>query len=79
MEANLLISLRNIGVRHWQKLAAASRLELASLFAVDPLVDGGRPETPELSYLNARNLPTKNHALKRARVDSKHGGSGMTV
>ena len=49
------------------------------LFAVDPLVDGGRPEAPELAYLNACNLPTKNHALKRARVDSKHGGSGMTV
>ena len=49
------------------------------LFAIDPLVDGGRPEAPELAYLNARNLPTKNHALKRARVDSKHGGSGMTV
>jgi hypothetical protein len=49
------------------------------LFAIDPLVDGGRPEAPELAYLNARNLPTKNHALKCARVDSKHGGSGMTV
>ena len=49
------------------------------LFAVDPLVDGGRPEAPELAYLNACNLPTKNHALKRARVDSKHGGSGVTV
>jgi hypothetical protein len=49
------------------------------LFAVDPLVDGRRPEAPELAYLNTRNLPTKNHALKRARVDSKHGGSGMTV
>jgi hypothetical protein len=49
------------------------------LFAVDPLVDGGRPEAPELAYLNACNLPSKHHALKRAGMDAEQGCCGVTI
>jgi hypothetical protein len=46
---------------------------------VDPCVDCRRPETPEFAYLNACDLPAKNHALESARVDSEDRSGGVTV
>jgi hypothetical protein len=54
-------------------------LGLASLFAVDPLVDCGGPEAPELAHLDTCDLTSKHHALKGAGMDAEQGCCGVTI
>jgi hypothetical protein len=54
-------------------------LASASLLAVDPLIDCGGPESPQLAHLNTSDLPSKHHALESARMNSKHSGGGVTI
>jgi hypothetical protein len=54
-------------------------LASASQLAVDPLVNCGSPESPQFAYLNTRYLPSKHHALERARMNSKHSSGGVTI
>ncbi|AXC10010.1 hypothetical protein ACPOL_0641 [Acidisarcina polymorpha] len=52
---------------------------LSDQLSLDPLVNRGRPESPQFAHVHPCDFASQNHPLQRSGMNTEQGGCGVTI